>query len=151
MRWDGDGFAGLMVLDVTGVMSYPCGRRESWRTPTPNESASDLVGALARMPRMHLVSPPAPVHRFGRPTTRLRLQAASDARCPAGAELALVETVDDGVIGSPGPGANLDMWVVDVDGHPLLVVAVSLPRTPAHTLHQLDAMVASLAFVPGDR
>ena len=146
-RWDGDGFASLLVLDVTGVMSYPCGRRLSWLTPTPN-GAYELAGALARMPRMHLVTPPEPVQRFGYPTTHLRLQTTSDAGCPAGADLQLIDTVDNGVISSPGPGASLEMWVVDVDGDPMLVMASHLPDTPAGTLGQLRAMVASIEFVP---
>ncbi|GAA2149588.1 hypothetical protein GCM10009844_29380 [Nocardioides koreensis] len=147
VRWDGDGYASLLVLDVTGVMSYPCGRRESWRTPTPNESSYELVGALARMPRMHLITPPEPVQRFGNPTTHLHVRTTPDATCPAGADLELVDTVDQGVISSPGPRADLDLWVVDVDGDPLLVMAAHLPGTPASTLHQLQAMVASVEFV----
>ena len=148
VRWDGHGYASLLVLDVTGVMSYPCGRRESWRTPTPNGSAYELVGALARMPLMHLVTPPEPVQRFGYPTTHLQLQATPDARCPDGADLELIDTVDHGVVTSPGPGADLDLWVVDVDGNPLLAMASHLPGTPAGTLGQLRSMVASIEFVP---
>lgn len=148
VRWDGQGFAGLVVLDVTGVMSYPCGRRESWRTPTPNGTAYELVGALARMPRMHLVTAPEPVQRFGLPTTHLQLRTTPEARCPAGADLQLIDTVDNGVISSPGPRADLEMWVVDVEGDPLLVMASHLPGTPARTLDQLRSMVASIEFVP---
>jgi len=149
VRWDGRGFAGLLVLDVTGVMSYPCGSGESWRTPTPN-GPDELAGALARMPRMHLVTPPEPVQRFGHPTTHLRLQATADARCPDGAALDIIDTVDDGVIRSPGPGADLDLWVVDVGGDAMLVMASHLPGTPAGTLEQLRAMVDSIEFVPHD-
>lgn len=149
VRWDGDGYASLLVLDVTGVMYYPCGRRASWLTPTPNGSVDELVGALARMPRMHLVSPPEPVARFGLPTTHLHLRSTPDAHCPAGADLELLETADEGVINSPGPRADLELWVVELEGGPLLVMASHLPGTPARTLDQLQEMVASIDFVTG--
>ena len=83
VRWDGQGFASLVVLDVTGVMSYPCGRRISWRTPTPNGSAYELVGALAQDAASCTSSPPPePVQRFGHPTTHLELRTTPDATLP---------------------------------------------------------------------
>lgn len=146
----GRGFAGLLVLDVKGVVTRPCGRGRSWQAPVAG-GAPALVRALAAMPRTRLVTAPEPVDRFGHPTTHLGLRTTPGAaHCPGGADMFLLDTVGSGVVHAPiGPPAELDLWVVDVDGHPLLVMASSLPGTPARVLHELHAMVDSIRFVPG--
>jgi len=102
------------------------------------------------MPRTRVVSAPEPVDRFGHPTTHLRLRTTPRARCPGGAEMYLLDTEGSGVVHAPiGGPADLQLWVVDVAGHPLLVMASSLPGTPARTRHELHAMVDSIRFVPG--
>ena len=145
----GAGFASLLVLDVRGVVTHPCGRGRSWQSPVAG-GAPALVRALATMPRTRVVTAPEPVDRFGHPTTFLRLRMTPRAHCPDGTTMFLLDTVGSGVVHAPiGPPADLDLWVVDVAGHPLLVMASSLPGTPRSTLRELHAMVDSIRFVPG--
>jgi hypothetical protein len=47
-----------------------------------------------------------------------------------------------------GPGNVWDVWVMDVDGFRVVVVAQQFPGTPAEVRTQLRAMAESVRFVP---
>lgn len=47
-----------------------------------------------------------------------------------------------------GPNNHWDVWVVDVEGDRVLIVAQHFPDTPAETVTQLEEMVESIRFQP---
>ncbi len=82
-----------------------------------------------------------PVETFGYPATHFRL-VPKDRTPPCDANL--FRTTGNGVVG--GSGSANDIWVVDVDGYPLLVEAQRTANTPPAVRRELAVAVDSIEF-----
>jgi len=154
--WDGwygpswdveEAFATLLVLDVNKVVVTAC-KQGSYGMEEIGEGPDALVTALTRIPRHRVVVAPEPDDRFGYPATYLRLEAGR-ARCPFNAPFELLDTTN-ALIHSGGPNTFLDLWVVDVEGYRLLVLATATETSPDWLKSELASMVDSVKFVPTD-
>jgi hypothetical protein len=151
--WDGwygpvhgtrNAFLGVLVLDVTKVVSTPC-KPGSYGMDEVGDGTQALVAALMRIPRHNVMVAPERDDRFGYPGTHLRLQAGR-VDCPFGADFELFST-DGGLIQAAGPHVGMDLWVVDVDGYRFLVAASATRNSPDSLKGDLDSVVASIRFV----
>jgi hypothetical protein len=141
LRGDTDAMR-FSILDVNAVLRRPCTGSPSGLAHVGGSPAA-LVRALARIPRASLVVPPAPDDRFGVPGTHLRLATADNAIC--GTRYVVYQT-PGGLIWLPSQSMTLDLWVVDVQGHRLLVEAIHGEGTTNRELSQLHSIVKSLDF-----
>jgi len=140
------GYVGFLALEVDEVVSHPCNAlRGGW----PVNGAGSLVQTLTRLPGHRLVMAPTPDDRFGYPGTHLRLKAGAIG-CPDDREWRLWSD-QTGLMQSAGAGSTMDLWVVDVEPKPLLLVATTMPRTPQRVIDELGAVVDSVRLVPGEQ
>lgn len=143
-----EAFAGVSVHVVTQVAVRPCapGTSGMEEVTWPDE----VVAALTRVPRSRVVVAPRPDDRFGSPGTHLRVQMTGP-RCPA--RFGVPQPLS-GVFNTPSgvavlaPGDTADMWVVDVHGTPVAVVAVWSAGTDESTVDRLDAVLDSVVLDP---
>jgi hypothetical protein len=130
-------YVGLLVLEVDAVPSEPCG----WPAREVGSSAAGLARAVGRIPGYRTTREPESRATFGYPATHFRLRpTAALLGCEGSASL--FDTDRNGVIGAPEDPA--DVWVLDVEGDPLAVVATSTANAPDRARRQLTAVVDSL-------
>ena len=92
-----------------------------------------------------MTSGPEDVTRFGRPAVHLSLRETRRApQCPRGSMLDSAE----GRIGQLGLGGTYELWLVDVEGEHLLVVAGWTRNTPRDVVDELLTMADSIELHP---
>lgn len=134
-------YAGLHVHEV-GMLA------------APNCDFLDLLGAsvdevllhLTRLPRVDVTLGPDLVTRFGQPAYHLGLKVTQ-----RGADCFEVFSGATGPIGNLGQGGIYDIWLVDLDGEPLLVVAGWTRDTPRSVVDDLLIMADSIELHPRQR
>jgi hypothetical protein len=136
---------GLLVMKVTGVASEECQQQLA-----PRDSVSGFaptVEALLRLPGATTVGTLLDPSRFGYPATQLRMTIDEAGRCQD-----LTAVFGSDVEGRVGVRSHttMDVWVVDVDGSTLVVVAGSRGDVPAQFQAELNAVVESVRFVLPD-
>ncbi|KRE98755.1 hypothetical protein ASG88_17070 [Nocardioides sp. Soil777] len=105
----------------------------------------EVLAALGDLPRQEVTFGPEDVTRFGRPAAHLSLRETSRApQCPRGSMLDGTE----GRIGQLGVGGIYELWLVDVEGEHLLVVAGWTRSTPRSVVEELLDMAASIELRP---
>jgi hypothetical protein len=132
-------YAGALVLDVKGVSSQRC-------TPPALDAevgptAASLVRAIREIPGYRVRVDPVPSSMFDRPATHLRLVPTPSTRS---CDFNIFNTSQDGVIA--GGADREDVWVVDVDGHPVVVDAQVGRGTPLRVQRELEGIVDSIEF-----
>lgn len=146
VRGLGDGRVGVLIGDVEDVATRVCGGAVSEMRPVGN-TASELLEALTEIPRHALVDEPEQVSFAGLPATHLTLMGGSNATCGERSVLELWNAPGAGLlIPALGPGATIDLWVVDFGGEAILVSASSARATPAWARRELDGIVDSIEF-----
>ncbi|HET6561877.1 MAG TPA: hypothetical protein VFG72_08375 [Marmoricola sp.] len=145
-RFPQNGRVGVLALEVDALVERPCGPE---RPGERIHNAAELVRALVRTPHHRVTLEPEPDDRFGHPGTHLRLRAGPLAECVASDGPFWLWDTQVGPMESPGVGARMDLWVVDIGTRPVMLAAVSTPDTPRSALEELDAVVKSVEFVPG--
>lgn len=138
----------LTVASPTEVVVDPC-HDQTWRSP--GTAAADFASALAALPGMTLVTPPSPVTAFGHPGQHLVIEVspAGFVGCTAGefygwraAEIAGPE--NELTRRYQGPGQRLEIWVLDVEGKPVLIEKATFSLSPAADVAELDALLESI-------
>jgi DNA-directed RNA polymerase specialized sigma24 family protein len=143
---DDDSEASVLVLDVAEVVTRPC--QPLWfGMEDVGEGPESLVRALRGMPRHQVLQPPEPDDRFGHPATHLRVRALATASCPGGEDFAVWRT-DKGLIPTR-PLLVTDLWVVDVEGHQVLVAAGRTPAVSPWVLAEQEDVLASVRLERG--
>jgi len=137
--------AGLGLWGVGWVFGDAC----QWRgTASPTSSTDDVVAALLGEKGL-LVSTPTAVTIDGYTGTFLEVTVASQAvldRCDGGhfGAFALAEERPRGVRHLESVGEPELLWILDVDGHPLVIDVFSTEQERA----ELEQMVASIQIEP---
>ncbi|MBD3925650.1 hypothetical protein IEZ26_13535 [Nocardioides cavernae] len=135
-------YAGLYVTELDWVAA-------------PNCEVLDLTGAgvdrllphLTRLPRVGVTYGPDAATRFGHPAYHLRLkETRRGPDCP-------LETIQGakGPLSNLGLGGTYDIWLIDLDGEPLLVLAGWTRHAPPSVVDELLTMADSLELQPRQR
>jgi hypothetical protein len=133
-RW----YAGLYVTEPVGLKDPNCAT--VWLLGT---GVDEVLPHLTRLPRVEVTSGPDLVTRFGHPAYHLGLEVTRPGpHCP--------ETIGGakGPLSNLGPGGTYDIWLIDLDGEPLLVVAGWTRDTPPSVVDDLLAMADSIELHP---
>lgn len=136
-RW----YAGLYVTEVIGLADRNCAT--VWLL---GDGVDEVLPHLTKLPRVESTFGPDLVTRFGHPAYHLGLEVTRpgpDCRETIGGT--------NGPIGRLGPGGTYDIWLVDLDGEPLLVVAGWTRHTPPSVVDELMAMADSIELQPRQR
>ena len=144
----GTGGGGLSFTLVEGVYADPCHLEAGLIDPKVGPTADDLASALAGLPGVG-ASVPTDVVIDGHRAVTLTLNAPSSvASC----------TEPDGgpkfrIWGAPewhwlDPDERNRLWIVEVAGTRLVIVAAEFPDTPPRVLADLNAMIASIDLDP---
>jgi hypothetical protein len=132
-------YVGILVLRVDGVASEPC------ETPTSADhlepSAESLVRAVRGIPGYRITENVVPEEMFGHPATHFRLVPQDrQAKCDPN----LFRTGAHGIVG--GTQGVEHLWVVDVDGYPVLVESSSSGPVPPAVRREQAAAIDSIEF-----
>lgn len=133
-------YVGILVVKVIAVTTRPCEDVSSSVTAVESSTES-LVRAIRRIRGYQVTESAVPLAKFGHPATHFRLVAtAPDGACDNN----LFTTSANGVVG--GTEETEDIWVVDVDGYPVLVDSQQTAKTPPEVRRELAAAVDSIDF-----
>lgn len=133
-RW----YAGLYLAEPLSLSDHNCAA--VW---LQGAGADEVLPHLTKLPRVEVTSGPDLVTRLGHPAYHLGLEVTRPGPdCP--------ETIGGakGPLSNLGPGGTYDIWLVDVDGEPLLVVAGWTRDTPPSVVDELLAMADSIELHP---
>ena len=158
------GRGGAVMLNVYEPMGLASRRAcaDGTTVLAPDASADDVVRRLAYLPQFDVVDGPTAMPAFGHETVHLRIQAdrircneALDPHPDTHAQYNLADFV--GAIGGwpeggdsdidPGRPVLIDLWVLDLDGHNIVVEARQEGSPTNEMVEQLDQVRASIEFV----
>jgi hypothetical protein len=133
--------AGVLVVKVLAVADRVC--ESAWQPDNFVDTVDETVSAIARLPGHRIVGGPESVDAFGYRSVHLALRMAKAARsCDQDAwpywtsRNGLLSAVD-----------ATDVWVVDVDGVPVTVMAWTEGDVPPRIRAEMKAIVESVQFV----
>jgi len=139
--WTANSEAHLGFATVENVFADPCATVPVLRDPAVGPRVEDLVTALEGLPGIE-VSSPTDVTVAGFAGKQLEL-TAPDATCGA-ALLWLLQP-----LGDAGPlEVHARVWIVDVNGERLVIIAQDRPGASASAIEDMQAMVDSLVIEP---
>lgn len=137
--WTPDSNAHLGFATVENVVVDPCAAVPVFRDPAVGPTVDDLVTALESLPGLE-VSLSTDVTVAGYAGKRLEL-TAPDATC-GDATLWRIQPLDDN-----GPlEVHAVVWVLDVDGERLAIIAHDRPGAATSDIEEMQAMVDSLGI-----
>jgi hypothetical protein len=146
-------WAGLGVLQPRALAGGTSGcTSDEWRTrsqePAPTPQA--LGEQLTRLPRSSVVQPLTTTEAFGYDGVHLRLHI--DANCPPRQYYLVAESDGDlGITRARDPGqVVMDIWVVDVDGSPVMVASWHEPEASSDLVDKVTRVRDSIRFVTED-
>jgi hypothetical protein len=140
----GNQFRGLGLWNAVEVATHPCRNRE-WQDPGP--SVEDLAEALANQPLRDATDPVA-TSLDGYPGLRLTLDVPADLRpvnCDGGEFQDWRSPVSPHW--HPEPDTRDRVWILDVEGHRLLIHAFHGGGSSVAQVAGLTRMVRTLKFV----
>lgn len=115
---------------------------------SPRGSVDDLVAAIEAR-QDWVVSGPAAARIGGLDATRLEVELPSSLGGCEHAYRVLEEALDGGrgvLLDAQGPGNRLDLWIVDDEGQPFVVVRERFATTPADAIATSDAVLETLVI-----
>jgi hypothetical protein len=137
LEQDPEWLLGLLFLQVDWLAQRGCTMTDLRGDDTPS-----LVQALTKASRLRVTSGPEDTVRFGHPAVHLRLQQQGrEAACLN--DNLLNAAVNLGVTYLERD-TTYDAWVVDLDGRPLLVLAVWTAKTPEDEVEDLHEVIDSI-------
>jgi hypothetical protein len=155
------GPGGAVMLNVYEPLAFasrrPCVNETAL---APDATVDDVARRLAYLPQFEVVEGPTAVPAFGHETLHLRIQAdrirCSEALDPDPDTHAQYNLADiAGVIGDwsgdsdidPGQPVLIDLWVLELEGHNIVVEARQEGSPTNEMIEQLDQVRTSLEFV----
>lgn len=139
---DSPWYAGLVVTEVDFLRGDSCATVELVGAGT-----DEVLAALRALPRQEVTSGPDATTRFGRPAFHLTLR---ESRPGPDCQYGSLFNAAEGRIGRLGLGGTYDVWLVEVEDDPLLVVAGWTRDAPSTAVEELLAMVDSIELHPRD-
>lgn len=146
----GEPFRAVQYWTVNGVFADPCDG--DGPAPEAGTTVQDLADALVAQQRT-VVSDPVPVSLDDHDGLYVELRVPSRvdfATCTKGYYLVWEGMPGDAQHSAESPGTVERVWILDVDGERVALVASAAPRVPDTRVEELTAMVESVDFVePG--
>lgn len=132
-------YAGLLVTELDWLAAPNCDLLNLM-----GAGVTELLPHLTTLPRVDVTYGPDPTTRFGHPAFHLRLKEVR-----RGPDCAY-ETFHgaSGPIGNLGLGGTYDIWLIDLDSEPLLVLAGWTRDTPRSAIQDLRTMADSIELHP---
>jgi hypothetical protein len=140
-------YVGLLVLQLDHVAARPCEPVDP-TTDVRGQGTARVVKAITQIPGLRVTSPPERLTKFGHPAVHLML--TTDRAKVACRQYYMFGTVNNGYIGFLDDGADIDAWVVDVDGYTILVYSIWVGHAPPRVLRDLRTMIDSIEFAYTD-
>ena len=133
--------ARLGFMTVDNVFIDPCDKARGLLDPPLGPTVDDLATALATVPGLE-ASTPADITLAGFAGKRIDVNVIGTADPCPGVETALLR----GTVDAPPPGLGEDyrLWIVDVDGHRLVMAQVARTAATAADRAELQAIVDSV-------
>ncbi|WP_457207162.1 hypothetical protein [Nocardioides sp. P5_C9_2] len=133
-------YAGLVVTEVDSLSEGDCDTNF-----LIGAGSEEVLAALMELPRLEVTSGPDTTTRFGHPAVHLGMRdSRREPVCPYGGMFGATE----GRIGDLGLGGTYDLWLVDVDGEPLLVMTAWSRNAPRSTVAELQGMADTIELHP---
>ncbi len=142
------GFRHIDTWTVTEVAGEPCAN-STWVDPGP--TVDDLAGALAALPVWESTSP-APVTVGGHEGLVMEMNVPAELPVSCGDQPSSWRDHLGGTQGV-GPGKTQRLWILDVEGQRLMVVAGYFPGPDGpsrSTVEQMNRMAEGAVFVDAD-
>lgn len=136
---------GLLALKLDGVASRWC--ESGLSAGDAVDGFDETVAAVQDLPGATLVGSARDERRFGYPATQVRVTVDGSGRCD---DMSVVFDNADGAKIEIRSQTVLDVWVVDVDGTSLVIVAGSRGEVPEQFQQELRDVLGSVRFVPAD-
>jgi hypothetical protein len=149
-------FVSLTVVNVTNIFVDGC-LDKTPLDPAVGPTVDDLAIALAALPPFQLTEPPTDVSAWGYTGKHLELTVPDLATTIVGdqvhfSDCGLDESLKSwmragsgsGFNGYTGPGQREEFWILDVDGHRLVISSIRPPDSPAEDVAELEAIFDSL-------
>ena len=133
-------YVGVLVVKLVSVTDETCFHVPAHRRFV--EGYADTVRAVSGIPGYRLTQGPDERTAFGHHASHLALETTD----------ALAECIDQSLTFSTSANGSftgdqrMELWVVDVDGVPITVIASSGGQVPPRVRAQLDQVVASIEF-----
>jgi hypothetical protein len=137
MTW----YVGALALQVTAVNTHGCDDPDVGKVTTP----ATLVEALTRTFGFKQLHRPHEVRKFGYPATKMRVRVTK-AIGDCGDNAIVFDSASYGPIQYAGVGWIADIWVVDVDGHPIYVQKIWTRSAPGTARAELESVIDSMRF-----
>lgn len=150
----------VSIATVTNVVRHGC-RDHSPADPPVGPTVDDLATALADLAPFRVTSPPTDITMAGYRGKNLELTVPDlpvegpgegDPRftdCEGGNLASWVAPLNDGPFtGHTFPGYTEELWILDVEGSRLVIVAHSTPKAPAEDVAELRAILDSIRIEP---
>ncbi len=144
---DPEDFGVLQVFRVEEVLADPCDRTTA---ADPGPTVSDLVRALVDQPGPSTRPVAAALDGHTGSYLQVTVPPETDLRTCSHGDYSLWRAGPREFQGHSGPGVVHHLWILDVDGIRLVVVASTYPDQPARLDQELIAMAESVRFVAPD-
>jgi hypothetical protein len=144
LLWGNSKWLNFEVVD--NLYADPCHLERGLRRPAIGPSVEDLAGALSAESAWQATAP-TEIMLDGYAGKRVQLTAPADSSSCTATEQRLFH-----VVGGPWhrpairDRERLDVWIVDVHGTRVVIIAGSGPRASASDLAQLQAVIDSVKF-----
>jgi hypothetical protein len=135
--------AAISFWTVGNLVADPCHPEDGLLEPPVGRSAEDLADALTNVPGYQATQPEA-VSLQGFDGLFLELRAPTETTTCTDGVLKLWET--DGRQLGQGPGEKSLVWIINLDGVRLVIVASHHADTTDETVAELHSIVDSVAF-----
>ena len=159
VKFAGDEHVAVSITTVTNLVRHGC-RDHRPADPPVGPTVDDLAAALADLAPFRVTSPPEDVTIYGYSGKHLEL-IVPDLRVGGDpADLRFIGCVDadlhswisppnDGAFsGYTGPGYREELWILDVEGTRLMIVAHRSAGAPREDLPELRAILDSIRIEP---
>jgi hypothetical protein len=133
-------YVGVLVIEVDSVASGLCDSAQRADVAT----AETLSRAVSQIPGYRTTREAASSAMFGYPATHLQLRSTLYMKRNCVEAPGLFNASGRGLLGSTVE--PMDVWVVDVDGTPVLVVATWSATTPTAVRQELAEVIDSIEF-----
>jgi len=150
---------GLSIINVTNLVVDGC-TNHAGAHPRVGPTVDDMATALAELEQFELTKPPTAVTAFGFSGKYLELTVPDIAFEVTGDDTAFTDCLNGELwswIGAPlsfayhgysHPGQVEEIWLLDVDGQRLMIVAGTSPGSSEGDIAELRSILESIDIVP---